>query len=999
MKKAWMYNDRSNARRRAVKRVEELIEIEAETEGLGSVNSELSVCLDNSEEFNMQVSDDESDQDLDAEDLEEAEALLSDEDMSDLRDQCQNGGDLHSSLANWAVSFGISLMALSALLNILRIYHPFLPKDGRTLLKTKTSHNIHNAAGGVFHYRGILNSFQKIFDKVWFSLTDGHVFKLQLNFDGLPLWKSSRTQFWPILGMLQGYTKKPVLIGLFCGTSKPNSLAEYLHDLVHELKALQSGFLFKQKSFFVNVVSVVCDTPARAFIRGVKSHNAYHGCDKCDQTGVRKCNRMTFPEVNARRRTDDSFRQAMDEEHHVQQSPLADVGIDMIACFPYDYMHLVCLGVMKRLLDLWISTTGPLRCRISSSLTSIISDRLLALRNYIPSEFTRRPRSLADRCRWKATEFRQFLLYTGPVVLRGVLKPQIYDNFLLLSVGVYILASPKYCLEMNDLANTLLVSFVEHFGQLYGEEFWVSNIHGLVHLSEDVKIHGNLDLISAFPYENFLGKLKKLVRGPCNPLTQVLRRLSEMENDDFNPDVKETPKLYKEHMDGPVPDDFSQRMFHIVVFDDTSEVEVVPSVWMKNGECMWPPNKSDVAKAVKSQECPGHGWKPHKARIIFTSYDYNEARLKLPQAVDNTDLGSDEKDSPIQFKRKRIRKNILFPGEEDDGDDNDNEMKVRKSTKRRLDSLPSAPKIYVPNITPALKRGKQNRPRINSTGHNSPEPMIHSPCTSRKMHSPRRTFNKMHTPRSTSSEVYSPRSTSRAVQTPRCTSREVHTPRRTSCEIHTPRRTGSKVHSPMTHTKRHTASSAVPSTHFESHQSSEKRSSLQTFLLHNILKQEMMLEQLRIIFQTLQGMKAADEAEMGLDPNLLPLKDVGSLQSLEEQLHINPDLQKTLVNTLALKGGVDIRKCVWSIMHAMINNSLARKINMRGINGKIGFQHLQIRTVVTAAVRRNRLTSWATDKEIDATIQRWLQLASDRDGGRKERMKRKEKMESSLINE
>lgn len=165
---------------------------------------------------------------------------------------------------------------------------------------------------------------------------------------------------------------------------------------------MESGFLFKQKMFFVNVISVVCDTPTRAFIRGVKSHNAYHGCDKCHQMGVRKSNQMTFP----RRRTDDSFGQAINEEHHVHHSPLADLGIDMVACCSYDYVHLVCLGVMKHLLELWISTTGPLSCHISSSLTSMVSDRLLALRSYIPSEFARRPRTLAERCRWKATELR-----------------------------------------------------------------------------------------------------------------------------------------------------------------------------------------------------------------------------------------------------------------------------------------------------------------------------------------------------------------------------------------------------------------------------------------------------------------------------------------------------------------------------------------------------------------------------------------------------------------
>lgn len=97
---------------------------------------------------------------------------------------------------------------------------------------------------------------------MWSIVPDRYAFKLQLNFDGLPLCKSTRTQFWPILGMLQGYSKKLLLIGLFCGTSKPNSLTEYLHDLVQELQILKSGFLFKHKTFFVNVVSVVCDTPA-----------------------------------------------------------------------------------------------------------------------------------------------------------------------------------------------------------------------------------------------------------------------------------------------------------------------------------------------------------------------------------------------------------------------------------------------------------------------------------------------------------------------------------------------------------------------------------------------------------------------------------------------------------------------------------------------------------------------------------------------------------------
>ncbi|XP_026112846.1 uncharacterized protein LOC113091492 isoform X7 [Carassius auratus] len=49
-----------------------------------------------------------------------------------------------------------------------------------------------------------------------------------------------------------------------------------------------------------------------------------------------------------------------------------------------------------------------------------------------------------------------------------------------------------------------------------------------------------------------------------------------------------------------------------------------------------------------------------------------------------------------------------------------------------------------------------------------------------------------------------------------------------------------------------------------------------------------------------------------------------------------------------------------------------------------------------SAVRKNRLTQHATDQEIESTIQRWLQLAPDRDGGRRERLRKKEAQIGSL---
>lgn len=197
----------------------------------------------------------------------------------------------------------------------------------------------------------------------------------------------------------------------------------------------------------------------------------------------------------------------------------------MVSQFPLDYMHLVCLGVMKRFLLLWIK--GPLQCRLGSRVIDDISQHLLNLKSHIPSEFARKPRSLKEIDRWKATEFRQFLLYTGPVVLAEILHPNMYNNFLLLSVGIHILINKGLCQRYNDYAEQLLKTFVTHFYQIYGDDMAVYNVHGLVHLAKDAGKYGCLECISSFPFENFLSKLKHLVRKPHFPLQQVIRRLSE----------------------------------------------------------------------------------------------------------------------------------------------------------------------------------------------------------------------------------------------------------------------------------------------------------------------------------------------------------------------------------------------------------------------------------------------------------------------------------------
>lgn len=81
-----------------------------------------------------------------------------------------------------------------------------------------------------------------------------------------------------------------------------------------------------------------------------------------------------------------------------------------------------------------------------------------------------------------------------------------------------------------DEADELLREFVSEMPKFYGKTSQVMNIHNLQHIAEDAKtMEGPLSLYSAFPFENHLRKIKPLARSGVNVVSQVFRRMSEIE--------------------------------------------------------------------------------------------------------------------------------------------------------------------------------------------------------------------------------------------------------------------------------------------------------------------------------------------------------------------------------------------------------------------------------------------------------------------------------------
>jgi hypothetical protein len=171
-------------------------------------------------------------------------------------------------------------------------------------------------------------------------------------------------------------------------------------------------------------------------------------------------------------------------------------------------MHNICLGVMKRLIDFWTKGKKPIRLVNVES----ISDELNTIKSYLPSEFKRVPRTLEEAEYWKATEFRLFLFYTGPIVLKGRLKKSLYKHFMLLSCAIIVLIFPEICQTYNNLAKEFLKRFVIEYSSHYGEEYVGYNVYDLIHICDFVLIHGTLDSFSAFKFENYLQFIKNLVK-------------------------------------------------------------------------------------------------------------------------------------------------------------------------------------------------------------------------------------------------------------------------------------------------------------------------------------------------------------------------------------------------------------------------------------------------------------------------------------------------------
>lgn len=410
------------------------------------------------------------------------------------------------------------------ILKVLRTHSCFssLPKDSRTLLKNpRIQIELSIVEPGEYvHFgfeKGVIESLEKIQ-----STLIPKILEIDFNTDGGALDKSGNSQIWPIqIRIVNIHNTNPEVVGIYRGPGKPANACDFFKMFVNEVTEIirDGGIDYKGTKLPLRLRAFIADAPARAFILNHKGHVAFHPCSKYYVKGVTIEKRTVFPFGPLRCRTDDEYSRLVDQDHHKEGiNALSKLPVGAFSQVPFEYMHLICLGVVKKCISAWIDGAFTKSSKLCTRQIFQISASLNNLSQFCPREFARRPRSIESYKRFKATEFRQFLLYTGPVVLKKVLPEDHYLHFLLLHSAIRCLVLPT----RNDLhlryAELALQKFVKMCENLYRPFFLSYNVHGLLHVCDDAKNFGPLDCFSAFPYKNNMRLISRLCRKPNQPL-------------------------------------------------------------------------------------------------------------------------------------------------------------------------------------------------------------------------------------------------------------------------------------------------------------------------------------------------------------------------------------------------------------------------------------------------------------------------------------------------
>ena len=143
------------------------------------------------------------------------------------------------------------------------------------MLNTPRSIASYSKCGGDFFHLEIESGIKRALDSTVITNENTQNIALIVGIDGIPLFRSSSVELWPILCRFNSL--KLFNVSVYTGNKKPSFINDFLKDFLVEYQLLNTvGFLYENHRYTIFIKAFVCDAPARAFIKCIKSHTGYY---------------------------------------------------------------------------------------------------------------------------------------------------------------------------------------------------------------------------------------------------------------------------------------------------------------------------------------------------------------------------------------------------------------------------------------------------------------------------------------------------------------------------------------------------------------------------------------------------------------------------------------------------------------------------------------------------------------------------------------------------
>lgn len=388
------------------------------------------------------------------------------------------------------------------------------------------------------------------------------VLTITANSDGVRAFNSTPNSMYPILAHINEIVPEQrfkvdnvLLCGLWFGRSAP-TMSLFLKPFLKEVLDLsKNGLTYRQpdgtlKRMFVFPLAFSLDSVAKPKVTCQKQFNAYHGCPYClhpnDALVPGEIQRHYDTSETFPLRSEESVITDMFKAHDLAKSGRLKkdesvngfVGMsillmlsDLLLSYPkntfhmvwgvvIDYMHCVLEGVAADLLSLYLSI-------LSDDQIKTLNERLKRITP--PQAMTRKPRPISDKVKWKAKEYRAFLLYYSIPCLEDLLPTPHFAVLKLIVNSMHILLSDNITIRALNQAREMLTTFTSGFQRLYGLRNVTFNLHLLTHLCDQVYHLGPLWSYSNFVFESCNGRLVRLIRGTRSVVSEVSKKFTTLQ--------------------------------------------------------------------------------------------------------------------------------------------------------------------------------------------------------------------------------------------------------------------------------------------------------------------------------------------------------------------------------------------------------------------------------------------------------------------------------------